>query len=72
MSTLPQLVGRAAAVPRGESLGVQITPRPDEGFVHYTRAALRAQKRNLAEFLKPDQTTLVDIALRRVVRRGVS
>ena len=32
---------------------------------------MRAQKRNVAEFLKPDQTTLVDIVLRRVVWRGV-
>ncbi len=63
--------GGGGGVQGMESLGIRITPRPDEGFVHYTRAALRAQKRNLAEFLKPDRTTLVDNVLRRVVRRGV-
>ena len=60
-----------ASRPGMESLGVQITARPEAGFVHYRPSVLRAQKRNLAEFLRPDQTTMVDIVLRRVIRRGV-
>jgi hypothetical protein len=53
------------------SLGVRITPRPGDGFVHYREAVLRASKQHLSTFLRADQTTLVDIVLRRVVGRGV-
>jgi len=53
------------------SLGVRITPRPGDGFVHYREAVLRASKQHLNTFLRADQTTLVDIVLRRVVGRGV-
>ncbi len=54
-----------------ERLGLNISPRPASGFVHYHKVILHAKKRLLAELLKPDQTTLVDIVLRRVVRRGI-
>jgi len=53
-----------------ESLGVSITPRPEKGFVHYKKATLRAQKRLFEKFLDPNQTTMVDIVLQRVVRAG--
>ena len=61
---------RSASAPM-TSLGVRITPRPDDGFVHYREAVLRASKQHLTSFLKADQTTLVDIVLRRVLGRGV-
>ncbi|MEE8113222.1 MAG: hypothetical protein V3T23_02595 [Nitrososphaerales archaeon] len=53
------------------TLGLRIIPRPGEGFVHYREAVLRASKQHLTNFLNADQTTLVDIVLRRVVGRGV-
>lgn len=60
------------AVQKGmDRLGLRITPRPVDGFVHYREAKLVAHKQNLADFLAPDQTTLLDIELRRVIRRGV-
>lgn len=59
------------ASPPMTSLGVSITPRPGDGFVHYREAVLRASKEHLSTFLRADQTTLVDIVLRRVVGRGV-
>ena len=57
--------------PAMTSLGLRITPRPEDGFVHYREAVLQASKQHLSSFLKPDQTTLVDIVLRRVVGSGV-
>jgi hypothetical protein len=53
-----------------ERLGVEIAARPETGFVHYMPAALEARQRNVTEFLRPDHTTLLDIVLHRVVRRG--
>jgi hypothetical protein len=59
------------ALPPMFSLGLRITARPDDGFVSYREAVLRASKEHLNTFLRADQTTLVDIVLRRVVGRGV-
>lgn len=58
------------ALPGVRQLGLQITPRPATGFVHYLPATLSAQLSNIEKFLKPDQTTMVDIVLRRMVHRG--
>lgn len=54
-----------------KELGMQIQARPDEGFVHYLPATLRSSVANIQKFLKPNQTTLVDIVLKRVVHEGV-
>lgn len=54
-----------------ERLGMNLSPRPKEGFVHYLQGDVQAAPRTLASFLKPNQTTLVDIELQRVVRSGV-
>jgi len=54
-----------------EMVGMRITPRPEEGFVHYLPCELRATRQTLKAIFKPNQTTLVDIVLRRVVREGV-
>ena len=48
-----------------------IRPRPVEGAVHHLPCELRASGDVLQMVLKPNQTTLVDIVLRRVVREGV-
>ncbi|HSC48309.1 MAG TPA: phospholipase [Gammaproteobacteria bacterium] len=53
------------------SLGVRVIPYPQEGFVHYLPASLKAEPAHLAAFVQPNQTTLVDVVLRRVVREGV-
>ena len=65
--------GVQAASPGAEMLGLQIRPRPeDDGtFVHYLPCDLQASKRLLTAALKPNQTTLIDIVLQRVVREGV-
>jgi len=52
-------------------LGFKIAARPDRGFVHYVPACLDASKDILKKFMRADETTLVDIVLRRVVREGV-
>ncbi len=57
--------------PGAERLGLKITPRPATGFVHYLPCDLEASGSALRSFLKPNQTTLVDIVLRRVVHEGV-
>lgn len=54
-----------------EALGLKIVPRPSEGFVHYLPCEISASSKLLTNILRPNQTTLVDITLRRVVRRGV-
>ena len=65
-------VGREyrAPLPGANRLGMIIKPRPDEGFVHYVDSEVAATPSAVKRFLKPNQTTLVDIELERVVRRG--
>ncbi|HET7175240.1 MAG TPA: phospholipase [Gammaproteobacteria bacterium] len=53
------------------SLGLHVIPYPQEGFVLYQPATLAADPKHLAAFIKPNQTTLVDVVLRRFVREGV-
>ncbi|TKB59680.1 MAG: phospholipase [Nitrospira sp.] len=53
-----------------EGLGIQIFPRPSEGWAHYWQGELQAKLESLKDHLKPNQTTLVDIVLRRLVREG--
>ncbi len=58
------------ALPGVRQLGLQISPRPTSGFVHYLPATLSAALNNIEKFCKPDQTTMVDIVLRRMVHKG--
>ncbi|MGH8279656.1 MAG: esterase/lipase family protein [Gammaproteobacteria bacterium] len=60
-----------AALPGCESLGLHVIPYPQEGFVLYQPATLMTSAENLGNFIKPNQTTIVDIVLRRIVREGV-
>lgn len=53
------------------SLGLRVVPYPQDGFVMYRPATLTASAANLANFVKPNQTTIVDIVMRRIVREGV-
>ncbi len=60
-----------AALPACERLGLRVVPYPQEGFVHYLPAELSATPANLKQFIRPDETVMVDIVLRRIVREGV-
>jgi len=59
------------SLPGANGLGLRVTPHVTDGFVHHLEARLPAAQRLFARFLRPNQTTLVDIVLRRIVRRGV-
>lgn len=62
---------RRKALPSCGSLGLHIIPYPQDGFVLYQPATLEASADNLRNFVKPNQTTIVDIVMRRMVREGV-
>jgi len=59
------------AEPGAGTLGMYILPRPDRGHVHYLPCEIQATARLLQSVLQPNQSTLLHIVLRRVVREGV-
>ncbi|MEZ6037933.1 MAG: hypothetical protein R3F29_10660 [Planctomycetota bacterium] len=59
------------AQPGISTLGLRITPRPGDGFVHYVPAWFSASEKLLRDVVRPHQATLLDITLRRVVHDGV-
>jgi hypothetical protein len=59
------------SLPSAGRLGLRVVPYPQDGFVHYLPCTLDATVANLRNFVRPHETTLVDIVLRRVVREGV-
>ena len=59
------------AWPGTAKLGLRVDPRPQEGFVHYQSCELEASREVLEQVIKPNQTTLVDSVLRRVVYEEV-
>jgi len=59
------------ALPGAASLGLEVRPRPDEGFVHYQSCRIHASRSILEEIIRPNETTLIDIELRRVVHQNV-
>ncbi len=60
-----------AALSPCDSLGLHVVPYPQDGFVLYQPATLTASAQNLTNFVRPNQTTIVDIVMRRIVREGV-
>lgn len=56
-------------LPGTDSLGFILRPRPDEGFVRYLPASIKASKEMFEKVLKPNSTTLIDIYLKRVVSK---
>lgn len=54
-----------------EALGFRIIPRPDSGFVYYLPCEIKASKDLFHKALKPNSTTLIDICVRRIVRKNV-
>lgn len=55
------------ALPGIDSLGLIISPRPDEGFVRYLPCKLNATKELFEKAIRPNATTLIEIELQRVV-----
>lgn len=53
------------------ALGLKVVPYPQDGFVHHLTCALPASAAHLAAWVRPHETTVIDVVLRRVVREGV-
>jgi hypothetical protein len=58
-------------LPGAAKLGFEIEPHLASGLVHFLPAELAAAAKTLATVVKLNQTTMVDIVLRRVVRDGI-
>jgi hypothetical protein len=52
-------------------LGIRAYAHPLIGYAHYFPGVLAADVANIEDFVRPDQTTLMEIILRRIVHRGV-
>ncbi|HVU98653.1 MAG TPA: hypothetical protein VHE34_25700 [Puia sp.] len=59
------------AAPGITRLGLQVNPRPDEGFVRYSPLEIVAQPEFFEKMVKPNGTILVDIRLQRLVSKQV-
>jgi hypothetical protein len=69
------------AVSSATNLGIRILPRPepdpeadpkvDNLFVHYARAEFGAAAKTLLNFIRVNETLLVEIVMKRIVRKGV-
>ena len=59
------------AAQHAEMLGFRVVARPDSGFVQYLPCEVKATEELLEKAVQPNSTTLVDIRLRRVVRKNV-
>jgi pimeloyl-ACP methyl ester carboxylesterase len=58
-------------LPGAGSFGFRIVPFTDKGFVHFLPAVLRGTPDNLEKFIIPNQTTLIDVEMKRIVHEGV-
>ena len=63
-------LARAPLVARG-NYGLAVRPRSDDAIVLYLDAALNTAQNDLLAYIAPNQTTLIDIVLTRVVRSGL-
>jgi hypothetical protein len=50
-----------------QAFGLNVTAQPDNGLVRYQAADLKANQQYLTQFIKPNQTTMIDIVLNRVL-----
>lgn len=50
-----------------DHVGIRINARPDEGFSYYLPIEFRSNGHSIQEILKPNQTLLIDITLKRMV-----
>jgi hypothetical protein len=60
----PELIARG-------NYGLTIRPRATDGIVLYLEGAISAAAHDILDYVEPNQTTLVDIVLTRVVRSGL-
>jgi hypothetical protein len=58
-------------LPGAGSFGFRIVPFADSGFVHYLPAVLKGTQELLAQLIRPNETTLIDIVMKRIVHEGV-
>lgn len=58
-------------LPGAKSLGFRIIPYTDKGFVHFLPAILKGTPELLNKLLVPNQTTLIDVEMKRIVHEGV-
>ena len=58
-------------LPGIDHLGIHVNGYPYQGFVRFCPAILKAAKKLADELLLPDQTTLIDVVLKRVLHQGV-
>ena len=63
-------VRRPELIPR-PPYGLRLQPREAEKFVEHWPAELSADIADLLDVITPNQTTLIDLRLTRVVREGV-
>jgi hypothetical protein len=63
-------VARAARIPR-PPYGLRIDPHHSGRFVEHWQAAMDTSMQQLLPFIEPNQTTLIDIYLSRVVHKNV-
>ncbi len=54
-----------------DQLGLQIIPRPDNGFVRYLPCNIKASQELFNKALKPNATTMIEICLQRLVDNQV-
>lgn len=53
-----------------KQLGLLIDPHNNSGFAHYKKARVNASEQELYKILRPNQTTILEIVMKRVVREG--
>lgn len=51
-------------------MGLIIDPHNNSGFAHYKKARINAGDQELEKILRPNQTTLMEIVMKRVVHEG--
>lgn len=54
-----------------DNYGVKIQPFFNKGYVHYLPCQYTNKTQDVIQFIKPNQTTIIDIVLKRVIRSGV-
>jgi hypothetical protein len=63
-------IAREALTSRG-NYGLAIRPRSQDGIVLYLEGGISAATDNILQYIRPNQTTVIDIVLTRIVLDGV-
>jgi len=54
-----------------KNLGLKIQAHPSQGIVHYSLAELTSNAKNLQNFIQFNQTTMIDIVIKRVIKPDI-